>query len=116
MKVEEAETFAKGARVVVAFVISRQDPDFVAKRFQIFAAAVEIFAKCGKIARRDVDVGGLRDQLFERARIAMDIAEDQNFHGGHPRDGGMRVKFSMNIPFCYQPSSTTLPAESNTTT
>ena len=39
------------------------------------------FAECGKIAGGDVDVRGLRDDFFERAHIAVDIAEDQNLHG-----------------------------------
>ena len=65
----------------MAFVISRQDPHFFAERFHDFAAAVEVFAKCGEIAGGDVDISGLRDELFESARIAVDIAEDQNLHG-----------------------------------
>ena len=81
MKVEETEALAKGARVVVTFVISRQDPYFFAKRFHDFATAIEILAKCGEIAGRDVDIGGLRDQLFESARVTVNIAEDQNLHG-----------------------------------
>jgi len=81
MKIEEAETLAKRARVVVAFVISRQDPNFFAKRFHDFATAVEVLAKRGEIAGSDVDICWLRDQLFEGARIAVDVAEDQNLHG-----------------------------------
>jgi len=52
MKVEESEAFAKAARIVVAFVISGQNPHSFAERFHDFAAAVEVFAKCWKIARR----------------------------------------------------------------
>jgi len=81
MKVEEAEALAKGARVVMAFVISRQHPYFFAERFHDFATAVEVLAKCRKIAGGDVDICWLRDQLFEGARIAVDVAEDQNLHG-----------------------------------
>ena len=81
MKVEETEALAKGARVVVAFVISRQDPHFFAERFHDLAAAVETFTECRKISCGDVDVRRLCDQLFERAGIAVDIAEDRNLHG-----------------------------------
>jgi hypothetical protein len=81
MKVEEAEALAKGACLVVTLVISRQHPYFFAERFHDFATAVEVLAKRGEIAGSDVDICWLRDQLFEGARIAVDVAEDQNLHG-----------------------------------
>jgi hypothetical protein len=81
MKVEEAEALAKCACLVVTLVISRQHPYFFAERFHDFAAAIEIFAKCGEIAGRNVDIRGLCDQLFESARVTVDIAEDENLHG-----------------------------------
>ena len=67
MKIDEAEAVAEGARVVVRFVISRQDPNTVAERFEQFAAAIEAFAERREISGGDIDVGGLA-AIFSRAR------------------------------------------------
>ena len=81
MEIDEAEAAAEFARVVVAFVIAGKHPYFFAEWFQNFATAIEILAERGEVACGDIDVCGLRDDFIEGANIAVNIAEDQNFHG-----------------------------------
>jgi len=58
------------------------------ERLQNSAAAIQSSAKRGKIAIRDVNVRRLRHDFFERPQVAVNIAEDQNFHGASPRPAG----------------------------
>src|SRR5271155_367065 len=55
-----------------------------AERLQDRSAAFESLTKIAEVAVGDVDVGGLRDNAFERPQITVHIAEDQNFHRTFP--------------------------------
>ena len=119
MKIHEAEVLAEVAHVVVRFMVSRQHPELLAERLERLAAAVEAAAECGKVARRDVKVGGLRDDARQRPHVAMNVAEDQDFHGAFFSGGagratgccGTRSRIRRpGIPSVSQPCSTSLPA------
>src|SRR5271155_747094 len=84
MKIHEAVLLAKSFRLLVRFVISRQDKKALAERLQDRSAAFESLTKIAEVAVGDVDVGGLRDNAFERPQITVHIAEDQNFHRTFP--------------------------------
>jgi hypothetical protein len=81
MEINEPEAVAHGVRVVVRFVVSGEHPEPRAERFENFAAAVESLAEGRQIAGADVQIGGLRYDAFERAKVAVNVAEDQDFHG-----------------------------------
>ena len=120
VKIDKAEFLAEGARVVVRFVVARQHPEAVAERLKDFAAAIEALAEGGEVARGDIEIGGLRDQIFQRAQVAVNVAEDQDLHGasftGAVGCCSSRCRISRpGIPSVSQPWLITLPALSNTT-
>jgi len=81
MKIHEAESPAEFANVVVRLVVSGQHPEPLAERRKGLAARLKAATKRGEIACGDIYVGGLRDNPRKRAKIAVDIAEDQDLHG-----------------------------------
>ena len=81
VKINKSVALAKRARILMRLMIARQQPQLLAERLQRFAARIELLAKSRKIARRDVNIRGLRNDSLERANIAMSVAEYQNFHG-----------------------------------
>jgi hypothetical protein len=76
MKVDETVLLAKSFGLLVRFVISRQHPEAFTERLQNRCAAFEPFAEIAEVARGDVNVGGLRDDAFQSAQVAVNIAED----------------------------------------
>jgi len=80
MKIHEAEAPAEFANVVVRLVISWQHPQPLAERRQSLAARLEAAAKRGQIACADVHISRLGDDPRECAKIAVNIAEDENLH------------------------------------
>src|SRR6202041_3603747 len=74
--------------LLVGFVISGQDPEAFAQRLQNFAAAVKSLGEIGEVTIGDVDVRRLGDDALQRAKAAMDIAENQHFHFAFPACGG----------------------------
>jgi len=84
MKIHEAVLLAKSFRLLVRFVISRQNEEAFAKRLQNSCAAFQSFAEVAKIAGGDVNVRGLRDDALKSAQIAVNITEDKYFHRTFP--------------------------------
>jgi hypothetical protein len=84
MKIPEAVLLAKGFRLLVRFVISGQDKKAFAERLKYWGAAFQPLAEIAEVARSDVNVRGLRDDALESAQIAVNVAEDQNFHRTFP--------------------------------
>jgi hypothetical protein len=84
MKIHEAMLLAKSFRLFVRFVISRQDEEALAERLQNRGAAFEPFTEIAEVARGDVNVGGPRNDALESAQVAVNIAEDQDFHRTFP--------------------------------
>jgi hypothetical protein len=84
MKIHEAMLLAKSFRLFVRFVISRQDEEALAERLQNWGAAFEPFTEIAEVARGDVNVGGPRNDALESAQVAVNIAEDQDFHRTFP--------------------------------
>jgi ABC-type Fe3+ transport system substrate-binding protein len=76
MKIHEAVLLAESLRLFVRFVISRENEKVFAERLQNRRAAFEPLAKIAEIARSDVNVGGLRDDAFKGAQVAVNIAEN----------------------------------------
>jgi hypothetical protein len=67
MKIHEAVLLAESFRLLVCFVISRQDEEAFAERLQNRSAALQSLAEITEIARGDVNVRGLRDDALESA-------------------------------------------------
>ena len=88
VKIDKSEALAQGSRVVVRFMIARKHPQLCAQRLENFAAAVQSLAERGEIAGGNIQVGRPRDDALQRAEIAVNIAEDQNFHGDFLGDCG----------------------------
>jgi hypothetical protein len=76
VKVGETEFGAERFGLLVGFVISGQDPEAFAQRLQNFAAAVEALGEIREVAIGNVDVGGLGDDAFQRAKVSVNIAEN----------------------------------------
>jgi len=76
MKIHKTVLLAKSFRLLVRLVISRQNEKALAERLQNRGAAFEAFAEIAEVTRGDVNVGGLRDNAFERAQVTVNIAED----------------------------------------
>ncbi len=76
MKIHEPVLLAKSLRLLVRFMISRQDEKAFTQRLKNRRAAIQPLAEIAQVARGDVNVGGLRDHAFQRAQVAVNIAED----------------------------------------
>jgi hypothetical protein len=76
MKIHETVLLAKSFGLFVRLVISWQHQEAFAERLQNRRAAFEPFAEIAEVARGDVNVGGLRDDAFKSAQVAVNIAED----------------------------------------
>src|ERR1700722_2186765 len=118
VKVDEAESTAEFANIVVRFVIPGQHPKFFAQRFQGLAALIEALAECRQIARADVNICRLHDDSRQCTDVAVNIAEDQDSHEGliGACDTGLlicgmsrRIRL-CSMPFVSQPSSASLPS------
>src|SRR5450755_4387829 len=59
VKIDEPELCAECFGLFVGFMISRKDQKAVAERFEYFATPFQTFGEIGKVAIRDIDVGGL---------------------------------------------------------
>ena len=123
VKIQEAESPAEFANIVVRFVISRQHPKLFAQRFQRLAAFLKALAERRQIARADVHIRRLPHDPRQRAHIAVNVAEDQDFHEGliGAWDTGLlicgmsrRIRL-CSMPFVSQPSSASLPSASKIT-
>lgn len=76
MKIREAVLPAESLRLLVRFMIARQDEEAFAERLQNRGAAFESFTEIAEVTRSDVNVGGLRDDALESVQVAVNIAED----------------------------------------
>ena len=76
MKIHEPVLLAKSLRLLVRFMISGKTKRRSPSGLRIGAAAIQPLAEIAEVARGDVNVRGLRDHAFQRAQVAMDIAED----------------------------------------
>src|SRR5580658_686711 len=67
MEIREAVLQAKSFRLLVRFVIPRQDEEALAEGPQNWSAALQSLTEIAEVAGGDVNVGGLRDDALERA-------------------------------------------------
>src|SRR5580698_2426764 len=97
-------------------MIAGKNPGAFSERLHDFARTIENFAEIGEIAGGDVNIGGRGDEFFELARIAVNVAEDQDLHfSSFPCGGRMRDMRRTLRPSACQPFLRTLPASSKTT-
>ncbi len=117
MKIHKAVLFAERGRLLVRFVISGKHPKTFTERSEHGGATIETLTKIREITGGDVDVRGLRNDFFECTNIAVNITENQNFHGDFfpelwPFDCcGRRSRNESE----YQPCSMRFPVASKTT-
>src|ERR1700761_6650076 len=116
MKIRKAKFFAEGRGLLMRFVIAGENPGARAERLHDFAAAIESLAEVREVTGGDVDVGGTGDEFFELAGVAVNVAEDEDFHLLSFARGGRILDMRRTLrPSDCQPSSTRLPEESKTT-